>query len=349
MVLFWHYLSQALREAIESGPPTAHLLSIGLFTWSGVDLFFVLSGFLIGGILLDTRDAPRYFGVFYARRFFRIIPLYAMLFVVALFLTRGSLVPFYSYATFTQNIWMASSGRFDASFLMPTWSLAIEDQFYLTLPFVVRYAKPKHLVPILAVAALSAPLLRVVFYVWWPHAWITSYVLTPCRADALLLGVLAAVAVRNPTLMSHFAKSHRSFFAALTIGLIGLVVLALAEWNLGSFAMTSFGYSWLAAFYLCVLLYVVVHQDTILGRIMRMKVLVWLGTISYGVYLLHILVLGLCARAWSSFGDIEQSSFYGVLVVCSAFISVLVAASLSWVLFEKRLVEYGRRRYSYRR
>ena len=135
----------------------SHLLVAGRLSWSGVDLFFVLSGFLIGGILLDAIASPRYFKTFYVRRAYRILPLYAV--VMALFSLRyvtshgsagplGSFshspIPWASYVTFTQNIWMAWLGTFGVGAVAATWSLAVEEQFYLTVPFIIRKIRRSH-------------------------------------------------------------------------------------------------------------------------------------------------------------------------------------------------------------
>jgi peptidoglycan/LPS O-acetylase OafA/YrhL len=115
-------------------------------TASGVDLFFVLSGFLIGSILLDNREAANQFKVFYLRRFCRILPIYFVW--IALFFVLGKLLlndwlfasryPAWSYPTFTQNFFMSNIGGFGAGWLAVTWSLAIEEQFYLTAPLLIR-------------------------------------------------------------------------------------------------------------------------------------------------------------------------------------------------------------------
>jgi peptidoglycan/LPS O-acetylase OafA/YrhL len=111
LVLLWHGVFQIQPQSTS----TARLLSLGSLSWSGVDLFFVLSGFLIGGILLDEKDSPRYFKTFYVRRAYRILPLYGLL-LSAQFLTRSSFlprwiaqfssdpVPLWSYLSFTQNM-----------------------------------------------------------------------------------------------------------------------------------------------------------------------------------------------------------------------------------------------------
>src|SRR5215475_5135109 len=132
-------------------------------TWSGVDLFFVISGFLIGGILLDARNSSRYFQTFYLRRTFRILPIYYLFlafyfarhlpirFMAGTFGDTSPLpIPFFSFVTFTHNFWMASYGWFGAWGIAPTWSLAIEEQFYLTIPFAIRRISTRSLYVMLA-------------------------------------------------------------------------------------------------------------------------------------------------------------------------------------------------------
>ena len=116
----------------------APIVPLCYFGWSGVDLFFVLSGFLIGGILIDHRDSGNYFGAFYARRFFRIVPIYALILSCygVLWLMGGGVrtllvsnigppMSWYAYATFTNNFWIAHNNSMYA-FLPVSWSLAVE-------------------------------------------------------------------------------------------------------------------------------------------------------------------------------------------------------------------------------
>jgi peptidoglycan/LPS O-acetylase OafA/YrhL len=110
LVLLWHLAF----DKIPTSGPLSYLFALGRLSWSGVDLFFVLSGFLIGGILLDARDSSRYFKTFYLRRGFRILPLYGVvtgLYILDYLLSPGtSPIPLASYPTFTQNFWMAYLG-----------------------------------------------------------------------------------------------------------------------------------------------------------------------------------------------------------------------------------------------
>ena len=146
------------------------VIACGQLSWSGVDLFFVLSGFLIGGILLDARSSPRYFQTFYIRRAYRILPLYFLVIGLSLLphlLAQFSVarathttplpLPWLSYATFTQNFWMAYLGVFGPSGMGITWSLAIEEQFYLSIPLLIRNVRPRNLMIFLLMVIPARP------------------------------------------------------------------------------------------------------------------------------------------------------------------------------------------------
>jgi peptidoglycan/LPS O-acetylase OafA/YrhL len=135
--------------------------------WSGVDLFFVLSGFLIGGILMDARGSVSYYHTFYVRRFCRIIPIYyawitAYILLVGLagakvqVLSNSGVAPplnlsIYSYYLFLQNLHIASLAGLAGAWFGHLWSLAVEEQFYLLAPLVIRFVAPRKLTSVLTV------------------------------------------------------------------------------------------------------------------------------------------------------------------------------------------------------
>src|ERR1044072_3335666 len=230
LVIAWHYLANA--EGVSPGSTLAYAQAVFRLTWSGLDLFFVLSGFLIGGILLDNRTATNYFRVFYVRRFYRILPLYAVVLAAFYLLPLGPWLkdraaPWWGYATLTQNFWMAQTGRFSPNFLNVTWSLAIEEQFYLTLPLIIRLTPPRRLPQIALACAVTAPLLRTALYLWHPYGAVAAYVLMPCRMDALMLGVFGAWFVRNRE------GGDDLLYIVLAVTLLGIPPLVVANQGIG--------------------------------------------------------------------------------------------------------------------
>ncbi len=209
MVVLFHFFQNTM--AFQPGSVFSYVQAGLRLSWTGVDLFFVLSGFLIGGILLDSRESTNYYSVFYKRRFFRIVPIYLVTLVLGAALvslklgpTSGPLqwlttegAPWYAYLTFTQNFWMAHAGSVGSNGLAMTWSLAVEEQFYLTVPLYIRALSRRWLARFLVIGICSAPLLRSLLLHFGSDSSIGIYTMMLCRADALLLGVLAAVLLRN--------------------------------------------------------------------------------------------------------------------------------------------------------
>jgi peptidoglycan/LPS O-acetylase OafA/YrhL len=354
MVLVWHYFVGPTVAV--PATPLSYALALGRLTWSGVDLFFVLSGFLIGGILLDARKASNYFRIFYTRRFFRIVPIYVALllfFPAFLFLAQrahhgnfswltGDALPWYSFWTFTQNFWMVHAASFGGAALAPTWSLAVEEQFYLTLPLLVRFFAGRKLLICVLAGICLAPMGRIAIRLLWPHNWMAGFVLMPCRADALLLGVLAAILVRDDDWRSRIERA-KPFFAILTpVFLLGLAVLTLRSFTISSPLMQSFGYTWLALFYVGVLLYSVTQPASLVSRALRFKWLGWLGGIAYGTYLLHNVFLGvLFVYCWGY--EPRISGGYTLIAALVALGLTLVIARLSWRYLESPLIRFGHR------
>jgi peptidoglycan/LPS O-acetylase OafA/YrhL len=354
MVLLSHYFLTSIQS--RPGSLVAYLLAPGRLAWSGVDLFFVLSGFLIGGILLDARHSSNYFRVFYTRRFFRIIPIYIFCLVAALILycladsgtganlawMRRDPLPWIPYTLFLQNFWMAYASTFGAFGFAVTWSLAVEEQFYLTLPMLVHNLRPPRLLAALAVGILAAPALRIAFYILWPERWLCWHVLMPCRADALLLGVLGAVAMRNPACRDWLSRNRQFSSILLLLLLCGMAVLTLRAPAMWSPLMLSVGYTWMALFYLSLLLYALVYRESWMARCMRWRWLGWLGTIAYGTYLFHELIRGTFFGLLGPRPPQIQSAGDFLLSVLALAVTLLIC-QLSWRYFEKPLIQIGHR------
>jgi peptidoglycan/LPS O-acetylase OafA/YrhL len=354
LVLIWHF--GCLANSAGGHRWLFYLIDAGSLSWSGVDLFFVLSGFLIGGILLNARNSPNYFKAFYTRRVFRIIPIYAVV-VGAFYLCLaagvpsriagsdwlfGPTFPWYTYATFTQNIRWAIGEPNLASWLGATWSLAVEEQFYIVLPAVIWFVSERWLPYVVGSAILSAPLLRLFLNLNYSGGKVASFALMPCRADALLLGVAAALLVRRQSIWDSL-KSHRRRLVSIWIVLLAglpFLILFKATDALQSFWMSTVGFSWLALFYLGLLLLALVYSESWLGRVLRLSWLTALGTISYGVYMLHWPVLGLTFMVFRQKGPwAETLSEHGLVLLALAL--TIAIASLSWTFFEKPLLKIG--------
>ena len=324
--------------------------------WSGVDLFFVLSGFLIGGILIDARRSPNYFRAFYTRRFFRIVPAYALIvasvFVLSLagesgragrldFLNAGRL-PWTPYLLFLQNCWMAKHNTLGIFGLGVTWSLAVEEQFYLTLPLLVRFLDRRRLVPILISGICLAPILRICSYVFWPEQQLSWYVLMQCRADALLLGVLGAIVIRDSALSLRLASNPRILRTALAVLGVGYLLYWKFSPGYQSFPMLAFGFTWIAIFYVCILL----HALTCRGwtsAFFRLRWLGWLGTIAYGTYLTHEFVRGaFFGLVWLRLPLPSGMSLpeFGLSILALGV--TLTVCRFSWVYLESPLIQLGR-------
>jgi peptidoglycan/LPS O-acetylase OafA/YrhL len=330
----------------EPGSILAYGVACLRLTW-GTDLFFVLSGFLIGGILLDNRFSDNYFEVFYTKRICRIFPLYfvfLILFVALLPAVPATLSWFVKatpsllwYATFTQNFAMAIDNDMGAISIAPTWSLAVEQQFYLFLPFVIRYCDPRKLPWFLIGGILTAPLLRSTLNYWHGGGDLFAVlVLTPCRMDALLLGTFCAWILRQQTLRQLLFVNWIGIvlhvpFAFLLIGAAFLTIKLGSPFSLG---MSSFGYTWMALLHSCLLLIVVTQKRSLLHYITSNALLRRLGVISYGVFLFHFGIFGL-VHGLILHQDPTIANVTDGLVTLLALMLTLGLAALSYEWFEK--------------
>jgi peptidoglycan/LPS O-acetylase OafA/YrhL len=317
--------------------------------WSGVDLFFVLSGFLIGGILLDRRESQGYYSVFYLRRVHRIFPLYFLMIALLIAgvwifprspLFKGSL-PLWVYPIFAQNL----MGNFLRApfWIAPAWSLAIEEQFYLIFPCIVRRLSRRALLVFLAICILGAPLLRTTLLLSGLD-YKQIHPLLPCRADALALGAAAAIVARNGRAKAWIAEHSKALYGCLlALPIAAGTMLKWADyWYQGTIGYSIFG---LMYFLLVVLL--LLAPVPLLTRIFRARWLGWLGSVSYCVYLIHEPVIG---GLFLLIGRDPSSAAPGLptlLVTSAALAIVLLTAQASWAFLERPLIRRAHARYRY--
>ncbi len=357
LVLAFHLL----HAEGEGGAVERVLLGATRSGWAGVDLFFVLSGFLITGILLDARGSPGYFRAFYARRVLRIFPLYYA-YLAALFLLVPLLVPSLDVKresqgwlwTYLGNVLFARAGGFEASpYTGHFWSLAVEEQFYLAWPVLVLLL-PRRRLALLCVALVGAAFaLRLGIHRTTFNA-TAAYVLTPARMDALAMGALVAIGAREP---GWWPRIRRAAPPALAVSVAAVAAVWIRQGGLfgGDPVVQVWAFGPLAVAFAAVLVLALGGgAGSPLARILRAPALREAGKYSYGLYVLHYpIFLALEGAGVTSLvlAGALGSRLLGILAFAAvAGTATGVAALLSWHLLEKRflrwkdLVPYGPRR-----
>jgi peptidoglycan/LPS O-acetylase OafA/YrhL len=342
LVLIWHYVyCQLTSDAVRQ----LRILRAINLTWSGVDLFFVLSGFLIAGILIDHRGARNYFQVFYVRRACRIFPLYVLVLALALgaaaiipatFPSRAWLLarplPWWSYATLTQNIWMAMRGDFGPNWLGITWSLAVEEQFYLVIPLVIYLVSRRTLLGAALAGVLAAPLLRALF------PGFRAFVDAPWRADSLLSGVCLAIMVRSPSFLIVVSRYRGALLALFLALLAGAGALTVSPDRFTG-ALSPL---WLALLYATFILIAFVDAVPPLTALLRLPPLMWLGRLAYGTYMIHQAVSGIL-HGWAGHDEPKMLTLADAGVTAAAAVVTLLLASLSYRWVEGPMLRFGSR------
>lgn len=357
IVLAWHYIGATVTSTF--GAAVAHndatltalmplIMSTGT---SGVDLFFVLSGFLISGILMDNRESPRFFQTFYIRRICRIFPVYflvygALLVALAIGLNNAAifrswlfanLVPLWSYPLFIQNILMAKAVECHGNWISMTWSVAVEEQFYLMLPLLIYFVPRRAMQKVIPVVCVAAIIMSCILRLALPHAGWMPWTLLPCRMDALAAGILVACAMRSPRISGWITANKMVPFAGM---FVGAVMIYLMLYQIPQIQCQCYFFN--AIVYGCLLMMVLCTRNGIAAKICRMRWLMFAGTISYGVYMYHQAVQGLL-HGWlrNQVPTVQNLQDAGV-VVLSVAITFGVAA-LSYYGMESHLLKIGRR------
>jgi peptidoglycan/LPS O-acetylase OafA/YrhL len=280
-VVFYHGIAGPLQN--DSSTLGRTLFTLTQYGWAGVNLFFVLSGFLITGILLDSRHKPDYFRRFYFRRALRILPaFYATL--LALFAGgwisfRFILISVLFLANFAAGL---SIGPGYGTF----WSLAVEEHFYLLWPVLVRRCSNRTLIIVAASMAVASPFLRIFTVAGHPIPQHFASLYTWFNVDGLSLGALLAIWLRMPSFRRH--QLSRFALPATIAGCVGLYLVAGHPWADAVLAKTACNLA-AVGFLSCMLLVGASKWSFVVHR----PALNFYGFISYGLYLIHILAFQL--------------------------------------------------------
>ncbi|HEY4132313.1 MAG TPA: acyltransferase [Gemmatimonadaceae bacterium] len=285
---------------------------LGVFNsgWTGVDLFFVLSGFLITGILLDTRSDAHYFRNFYARRTLRIFPLYYGV-LAAVMIVAPALIPRVRtmdmlttlrdngvwFWTYLINVRIAATHSWDPAVpgrLMHFWSLAVEEQFYLLWPLIVLAAGRKKLLWVCGAVVLMAFGVRIALILGdhGPVAgyaytrFVSGYVLLPARADTLAVGAALACMTRTP---GGYAWMRRFATPALVASVIALIAVAAPRGSLMEYSPTVeiIGYPLLALACASLIVIALNPAPSLTRRSFEWRPLRKVGMLAYGMYVFH--------------------------------------------------------------
>lgn len=335
LVVLFHYFGGNDEQSIIANKAIRWVINRG---WSGVDLFFILSGFLIGGILLDNKVNKRFAGVFYYRRFLRIFPLYYLLLLVAWLATNEASTRWWLYVAYLQNI-PAAFDRPVPHILAITWSLAVEEHFYLLLPTLVALLNRRSLSFAVLSFVVAAIVLRIgAFAIGAPHADSFSYYFTFCRLDELMLGVGAALMVRSAVIGVRLRSAAWPFYIAIAVCLVFLPIISAADLKLFRGSTVTVGIIVYAVLYLALVLLAVEHPTSFVGVIFKSRILRWLGVRAYSIYLFHQTVLAAALIAIPATSIYTQYASRGLAIAM-----VLGLAFLLWKLVEGPLIALGHR------
>ena len=354
MVLLLHFIGNVPPgNSVERA--VAGLTNYGSY---GVELFFVLSGFLITGTLYDTHNEPHYFRNFYMRRLLRIFPLYYGVLALVFFL--APLIPLLRGPTldylvdrqawgwlYAVNIYIAQHGEWAFSYLDHFWSLAIEEHFYLFWPLVVFLLarRPRTLIAVSLGISLGAMLARLIGSLmglsWW-----TTYTLTPFRLDGLALGAFLAVTARQPGGLERLARA-----LPLVVAVVGTLLAVTFVWTRlvsreGLQLVLPVRAALILMLLACLLVWALVApKQSATSRFFCSRSMAFLGIYSYGLYVYHHFI---SYYLTTNRTDLELTLWLGSHWAAVALQATLGASAslafayLSYELFEKRFLRLKR-------
>lgn len=335
MVTMYRFLKVAFPPS-DYGPAIERVVQLGSL---GVDLFFVLSGFLITSVLINAKGSPNFFSRFYLRRSLRIFPLYfvsLLFFLWAFPLVSGNRTMFapavenqWYLWTYTTNLKMAWQGLWCFGHLDHFWTLAIEEQFYLVWPIAVYYTDKKRLFWTALLLAGLCLIVRTTFCYLSDNG-VAGDVFTPFRIDGLLFGAVVSVLIQDRSKFAKLLDNALWWLAAL--------ILLNAAFFLGKGRLLEIPHTSVAMMWAAVILLVAHSKRTSFHTLFEAPILRILGKYSYAMYVFQSPLIPIMEPILAPH---RHRAFFGSQVVAGLFyvgamlIVTFVCAVASWWLFEK--------------
>ncbi len=323
--------------------PLERLLRPALALWCGVDLFFVLSGFLLTGKLLRSVGDKKYLRNFYAARCFRIMPLYYLVLLTALFIgfcTRslnvGDIYSFFGMMFFMTNflpfVWNLSQ-HIGIVPMQHFWSLALEEHFYLLWPHAVKFLEARKLMNFCAIIMVCELVVRSLA-VWQKVSLDAIYELSFFRFDSIAAGAIVACLYQ---LTKNSQRALRTSHFVLIPFLCGTFLMtAITHLFKANPFVETVGYSILAITFASVIADIVFSRGrSLIGRFCSNPVLLFFGKRSYAIYLIHLPLITLVNRLLVTFGLNTNPALVLILGLVLPLVMTIVLSMMAWHLIEK--------------
>ena len=347
MVLAWHFIG--IPAWASEGRAFQTLFRVFLLGGAGVNLFFVLSGFLITRIIITRNQSNILFlQSFYTRRALRILPPYFLLLVVFWMMVWNSSVQnnvfndhisLWRFLTFTQNFWMAENASYGPDGISVTWSVAIEEQYYLIFPILALILSKSRLPVFLACIAVTSVVWRACIFALDPSNNFPSDLGTLGRLDGLAIGGLIACAFNNP----QWTKWLKTNLVVLRRAMLwSFVMLLFVRRDSGSL-MAYIGHTTLNLCSALVITNILLHlgSTSLWMHALRSRSLLFLGRISYSLYLFHPIII---ATAFLLTGYPKTlSGWPQVFLLIGSLMLSLFFCHLLFDRLEKKLIDFGRK------
>jgi peptidoglycan/LPS O-acetylase OafA/YrhL len=339
VVVLFHFLNNSYQNSDLGNLNSFEifLMKITSSGWCGVDLFFVLSGYLIGSILISNKQSDNFFRVFYIRRFLRILPIY-FLFLISYIACRyfffnenlnlfEKSFPMAAYFFFIQNFLMSAQGHFGPNALTPTWSLAVEEQFYLIIPFIIYYLNKNQIIFVCLICVIFS-----FYYRSNASNWYEEYTHFISRIDAPFLGIVLAI-LRDEKV--EYYRIFKSLFFRVVLMVLLVMIYTVNK---------SINHLIISTVFVFLIDYLLnLSEESHLIQFCTRNWILILGKYSFFIYLFHQLINGLFFAIFQNDSNPNLDGFESYLIEFFSITLTVVLARLSYRYVESQFMSLGHR------